>query len=143
MGFFSDLFKKGEDPEASCFDEVLGEMNWSEDDEAWAGQFNGHEFVLAYEYESKPIGPLVVYARQVMGDPAWLEATLFEAKKKAEDYYGKQYMSEISSLRFGVIHFSCGKHGLRIIADLEGGLADRCWRIEYADMNCEGIGFDR
>jgi hypothetical protein len=39
MGFFSDLFKKGEDPVATYNDPQLGLMSWSEDEEGWVGEY--------------------------------------------------------------------------------------------------------
>ena len=146
MGFLSDFFKKGEDPEQSCADTVLGSLLWSEDDEAWFGEFNGHKFGLSYEGLKKPSEAVVSYAREILNDSPWLSATLAEAKKKKIEKYGRkygdQYKSEVESLSFGRIVFYIYKGKRRIMADLEGGNEYRLWRIEYNDRNCEGIGFD-
>jgi len=143
MGFFANLFKKGEDPDKLCSDELLGLMKWSEDDEAWFGEYNGAKFSVAYDGLQKPSVEVVAYAREVLGDPGWLASTLAEAKSAAKRERGDFYHSEIDSLSFGEIHFYLHQGKRRIIAHLDGGKDDRSWRIEYADRHCEGIGFDR
>jgi len=35
-----------EQPAPEYVDQVLGAMNWSEDDEAWIGEYNGFRFAL-------------------------------------------------------------------------------------------------
>ena len=143
MGFLSNLFKKGEEPVTPCSDEVLGGMQWSEDDESWFGEFRGAQFAIAYDGAASPSGHLIAYAREVLADRQWLESSLADAKTEAKQAYGDFYQSEIDSLTFGRIHFYIHKGKRRIIADLEGGKDDRLWRIEYGDRHCEGIGFDR
>lgn len=143
MGFLSDLFKKGEAPDTPCANEVLGSMKWSEEDEAWLGEFNSARFSLAYEGMKQPSAMLVTYAREVLNDRQWLASSLADAKGRAKRQYGDFYFSEIDSLSIGRIHFYIHKGQRRIIAELDGGKDDRLWRIEYADRDCEGIGFDR
>lgn len=143
MGFFSDLFKKGEEPQPSYTDGVLGAMTWSPEEEAWCGQYRGQQFSLAYEWTKTPPDALISYAREALHDPGWLAASLAEAKARARQECGDSYQAEIESLALGQIHFYLHKGARRIIADLEGGPEDRSWRIEYGDRVCEGIGFDR
>jgi hypothetical protein len=142
MGFFSDLFKKGEDPERLCTDAVLGPMKWSDDDEAWFGEHNGRKFSLAYEWTKTPPDALVTYAREALHDTDWLASSFTAAKERAKEERGAPYAAEVDSLSFGRIHFYLHKGKRRIIADLDGGKDDRSWRIEYADRTCEGMGFD-
>jgi hypothetical protein len=142
MGFFSELFKKGEEPQRSYTDAVLGSMTWSQDDEAWFGQFGAKKFSLAYERMKTPPDLLLTYAREVLSDSAWLASSLAEAKEGAKREYGEFYLAEIEILTLGRIRFYLHKGRRRIIADLEGGKDDRLWRIEYVDRDCEGIGFD-
>ena len=143
MGFLSKLFSAGEEPERFVSDQVLGQMEWSQDDGAWIGEYNGFKFGLAYEREKRVlVDPLVAYAREILNDPAWLASTLAAAKAAARKEYGKFYEAEIDGLSFGLIDFYLFRGKRRIIASLEGGRDYRCWRIEYADRTCEGIGFD-
>lgn len=144
MGFFSDWFKKGEDPEPSCGVEGLGSVVWSEEDEAWFGRHNDFRFSLAYHRTRTPGDDLVEYAREVLNDPDWLMSTLRVAKEEAKrSFYGKHLgEAEIDGLTLGAIHFHSYKGQRRILAHLDGGGRDRLWRIEYADRVCEGIGFD-
>ncbi len=143
MGFLSNLFKKGEDPDKSCSDEVLGLMAWSEDDAAWLGDLKGTRFSVSYECTKHPSDTVVGYAREILSDPGWLASTLAEAKGRAKQRYGDFYFPEIDSLSFGRIHFYLHEGQRRIIADLDGGKDERLWRIEYGERRCEGIGCDR
>ncbi len=143
MGFLSDLFKKGEEPEQVCSDPVLGRMIWSEDDEAWFGEHEKKKYSLAYERTRTPPDALVAYAREVLHDTDWLASSLAAAKERARAEGYDNHEAELASLTFGTIHFYLYKGKRRIIADLEGGKDDRCWRIEFDDRTCEGIGFDR
>lgn len=146
MGFLSNLFKKGEDPAKPCSDGVLGLLQWSEDDEAWLGEFRGLKFSLAYEGLKQPSDVVITYAREILSDSSWLSSTLAEAKIKQIKKYGRNlselHRSEVESLSFGTICFYVYKSKRRIIADLEGGKEYRAWRIEYSDRQCDGIGFD-
>jgi hypothetical protein len=143
MGLFSELFRKGEEPKHSFTDGVLGLMTWSQDDEAWFGQYSGKKFSLAYESTKTPPETLTTYAREVLSDSAWLASSLGEAKEKAKQECGDFYVAEIEALRLGRVHFYLHKGRRKIIADLDGGKDGRLWRIEYSDTTCEGIGFDR
>ncbi len=128
----------------TCSDAVLGNpTNWSSDDEGWVGQHQGMVFSLAYEMKRIPSEELIHYAQDVLGDAAWLAATLEEAKRNAKNEFESYYDVEINGLHLGEIHFYRHKGQLRIIADLEGGKDDRLWRMEFAERHCEGIGFDR
>jgi hypothetical protein len=142
MGFFSELFKKGEEPQHSYTDSVLGLMTWSQEDDAWFGQVRGREFSLAYERAKTPTESLLAYAREVLGDAPWLASSLAEAKERAKRECGSFYVAELDALMLGRIHFYLHKGKRRILADLEGGKDDRLWRIEFDDRICEGIGFD-
>lgn len=124
-------------------DDVLGSMQWSEDDESWCGEFDGARFAVTYDGAASPSETLISYAREVLADRRWLDTSLADAKEQARQTYGDFYTTEINSLTFGRIDFYTHKGGRRIIADLDGGRDDRLWRIEYADRHCEGIGFDR
>ena len=121
MGLFSNLFKKGEDPEQQYTDAVLGAMSWSEDDEAWFGEHNGIKFGLAYEWTKTPANALVAYAREVLLDTDWLTSSLAAAKKHAKEGRDAAYAAEVDSLTFERIHFYLHVVKRRIIAYLVGG----------------------
>ena len=142
MGFFSKLFKKGEEPQRSYTHGALGSMVWSQENEAWFGHYSGKKFSLAYDQTETPPDFLLPYAVEVLSDSAWLASSLAEAKEVAKREQGEFYLAEIETLGWGCIHFYLHKGRRRIIADLEGGKDGRSWRIEYADRVCEGIGFD-
>lgn len=142
MGFLGNLFKKGEDPVAQCADATLGQLLWSEEDEAWFGEFDSLRFSLAYSGESQPSAAVLDYAREMLKDAAWLAASLAQAKEDAKGEFDKFYHPEVESLSFGRIHFYIHKGKRRILAELDGGKDYRCWRIEYDDRICEGMGFD-
>jgi hypothetical protein len=142
MGLFSKLFQKSEGPLSTVTDFQLGTMQWSKDDEAWLGDYKHKKFGLAYEGKSTPTSELIAYAHEVLDDPAWLDATLAEARQQALKEYPGPLHAEIQSLSWGAIHFYRRKGVRGIIADLNGGKDYRAWRIEYRDRHCEGIGFD-
>ena len=143
MGFFKKLFEKGEDPVPTFEDPTLGHMEWSEDDEAWVGAYNGFRFGLAYERESKTPTPRVLaYAKDVLGEADWLASTLESEKKVWISKVPPSVKEEVARLKFGLVYFSFRKGSGYIIADVEGGGDDRCWRIEYHDRKCDGMGFD-
>ena len=142
MGFFAHLFRKAETPERNYSDPVLGPLEWSEEEEAWLGDFNAHQFSLEYDGSPRASEQVVAYAREFLADPQWVEASLAEAKAAARDEYAPSYDPEIDALTFGRIHFYIHKRNRRVFAQLLGGHDYRAWRIEYADRQCEGIGFD-
>jgi len=142
MNFLKKLFEKGETPIPIVEDPTLGRLEWSEDDEAWIGSFNGFRFALSYERKSAPPPRLSDYARDVLGNPAWLTDTLEMEKRSWASKVPPNVKDEVASLKFGIIHFSMRKDRAYIIADVEGGGDERSWRIEYHDRECDGLGFD-
>ena len=135
-------FGLGEEPIPEFVDPVLGAMKWSEDDEAWIGEYNGFRFALSYERKREPALAIVEYARRTLANPQWLNDGLAQARAAAPRDFGQYYLDEAQSLIFGLIHFLSYKGQSRIFAELEGGRDLRCWRIEYSEMKCEGMGFD-
>lgn len=117
-------------------------MHYSQDDEAWLGECNGRKYSLAYEWKAVPDEDLIAYARGIISDTAWLNATVNEAKQKAILEYPTVSRDEILALSLGVIRVYKYKGEMRIIADMEVGKGTRNWRIEYYGKECEGIGFD-
>jgi hypothetical protein len=80
-----DDFKaqKGDDPQDRYEDEVLGLISWSADDEAWAGEHCGRRFLIAFERQPTPTKELLVYAREMLADPAQFIGAFDRAKSTA------------------------------------------------------------
>ena len=151
MGFFSNFFDPGEDPEPTFTDPVLGEMKWFDDDEAWLGSYNGFKFGISYDRKSRPEESILAFARDILNDAAWLNSSLAAAKEKHKNEMSVKmrafYTPEIDELTWEIIHFSKlqngkdrGKH--YIIGGLDPGREYRCWRIEFVERTCQGLGFD-
>jgi hypothetical protein len=146
MGFFKNLFEKGEDPVRTFEDPTLGHMEWSKDDDAWIGTYNGFRFALSYARKATPTPRVLAYAKDVLGDAGWLASTLEVEKKVWLSNVPPSGKEEVAGLKFGLVHFSFRREFRRetgyIIADVEGGGDNRSWRIEYHDRKCDGLGFD-
>jgi hypothetical protein len=142
MGLFSSFFKRGEEPEATVGDAVLGLMHWSKDDESWAGEYNNVKFQLGYYGTKFPDPTIIAHARQILNDPAWLPTVLAEAKTKEKNSMGAKmrqyYEPEIDELTIETVSFW---EKQRIFIRLEGGREYRCWRIECEGSKCL-LGFD-
>ncbi len=123
-------------------DPILGQTEWSEDDEAWCGEFEGFRITISYEWTKEPDPGLVEYAREILRSQNWLTDCLEREKTTAKSEYGDDYSREIELLEYGTIHFMLQKKIRVILADLQKGRDFRAWRIEFQDRNCIGIGFD-
>lgn len=105
MGILKNLFRKAEAPNKEWSDEVLGSTGWSDDDEAWQGEYQGQRFSIAYEWASEPDPALVSYAREILQDPPWLAMVLEGEKGGAKSEYGEYYWEEIDGLSLGGLSF--------------------------------------
>jgi hypothetical protein len=153
MGFFSNLFKAGEDPESSFTDPVLGEMKWAGDDEgdeSWIGTYNGFKFAISYDRKARPDESDLAFAREFLSEPAWLNSALAAAKQKHKEELSPKlrafYTPEIDELAWELIRFSKLQRGKDrskhlIIVDL-APIRDRSWYVEFIDRTCHGLGFD-
>lgn len=142
MRFLAKLFEKGEKPLPVVEDTTLGRMEWSKNDEAWIGTYQGFRFALSYEREAAPTPLLLSYAKEVLGDTGWLASTLAAEKKAWAQKVPPEVKDEVTGLKFGLMQFSMHKDGGYVIADVEGGGDERSWRIEYRAHKCDGLGFD-
>jgi len=136
-----DFFRRGERPEAVVLDPQLGDLRWSEQDEGWLGSFNGFSFSLAYEKVSRPAQQLVAYALRLMQKREWLTQTLEAEKEKWKREYPAQ-AAEIDALEFDHLGFYRYKSANQVFANLTPESDDRCWRIEYKEDTCMGLGYD-
>jgi hypothetical protein len=140
-------------------------MNWTEDEEAWVGAYNGFVFSIAFDGHERPSSELITFARETLGNRDWIEETLDGAKQNFVADYGARYSEEIRSLEFGTLHFLVWKPNRLaqflvdpfafffkprssnvptpgIIANLSGGKDCRSWWAHYTGKHCDGIGFD-
>jgi hypothetical protein len=78
-----------------------------------------------------------------MGAAGLLDRSLPAAKERAKHEYGSFYAAEIDGLQYEHVLFFPRKGSRCAIADLGPGQANRCWRIEFTEDACDGIGFDR
>jgi hypothetical protein len=136
------LFRKREPPQQIVEHPVLGRLEWRVDEDSWVGAYSGYRFSLMIGDDVTPNETLASYAIDVMSAPGWLEWNLEEAKTAAVEKYERFYSDEIAGLTLGDVAFFRYKQWGRIMATLEGGRNFRCWRIEFTDKKCEGIGFD-
>jgi hypothetical protein len=154
MGFLSKLFNlggSGEEPQPMITDPVLGEMKWSSDDEGWVGSYNGFNFEISYHRAGRPEENILSFAREILNDPAWLNSSLAAAKEKDKNQMSPNmrafYAPEIDELVWRTISFGTLRRGKNkgkryIFAGLDPGRDDRCWRIEFVERTCNGLGFD-
>lgn len=142
MGIFGNLFRKGEEPNKTWADPILGQTEWSDDAEAWCGEFGGFRFTISYERTWEPDPGLVGYAREILRSREWLVDTLIREKTTAKSEYGGDLSSEIDRLEYGTIHFMVQRKERVIFAGLGEGGDGRAWRIEFIERSCSGIGFD-
>lgn len=136
------LFKKPDPPAPEVDHPAFGKLHWSEDEEGWTGNYRGRRFSIFRDGASTPDEMLCDFALDAMDDSEWLDTTLSRAKQDALETYAASYEDEIHGLTLGTLCFYARDRQARITADLEGGSEYRCWRIEYAGRECEGIGFD-
>jgi hypothetical protein len=133
--------KKRESPVAQFRDDVLGLMAWSEENEGWEGEFYGTRYLIAHDGGSVPSPDLLLYARTMLGPPAPLETKVQRAKRIVTAQH-PALAGEIAHLEVGTVSFSMRKRTRRIFGVLQGGKSDRCWRVEFTEDFCDGIGFD-
>jgi len=139
MGFLNGLFKKGEKPEKVISDEVLGELVWEDDCEAWAGSYNGLKFDIGYDYEKMPKQGVLEHARKLITDLKWLSGTLELAKNKALNEYPPEYKEEINRLVFKKM---CFFNHERLHIQFYENDDEPLWFAEVMKGKLEHIGFD-
>ena len=142
LDWLARLFERPEEPVPECELAALGQVHWSEDDEAWRGCFNGISYLLSYEGRVTPAEDLIAYAFRMLDDKEAFLAAIHAAKLAGLAEYPLFYSDEISGLSLGLVYFFRNKQQFRILADLDGGLDCRAWRVEFLGDHCEGIGFD-
>lgn len=122
-------------------DPRLGPLIWVAEEDGWCGSFNGFHFILEHESGSHAPEALKTYAVATLQDRDSLLAALAEAIATAPAPL-EPFHEEMRELRYEALHFSLGPRGRGIFATLGPGRDYRCWRIEFNERKCKGIGFD-
>lgn len=135
LGLFSKLvasFKRREcpPPTRTVFHPVLGELRWSDDDEAWHGKYANYAFQLGCNYKAEPGYGLAEFAVSVMKTDH-LQLNLDQANIDSLATLEELYWDEISGLTLGEIMFYEFKQDYNILADLVGGRDGRAWMLEF------------
>lgn len=130
-----------EEPAPPFDDPILGTVTWIEDTDGWCGTFNGFRFVLTHERTSPPPAPLRAYAVEFLSDREWVEGAIAEAIATSPPYL-RHFADEMRELEYEELRFSIGARGRGVFAVLGPGRDFRCWRLEFDDLKCLGIGFD-
>ena len=140
--WLTKLFERPVEPLPQFEHPILGRSNWSEDNEAWLGSFNGFSYLLFYEGQKTPADDLSAYAVRMLSGKEQFLAAINSAKVDGLGAYPLSYSDEIRGLKLGLVYFYRNEHRLRILADLDGGHDHRAWWVEFLEQRCEGIGFD-
>lgn len=136
-----DFLLSPPDPKPTYHHDVLGDMNFSEDDEAWVGFLDCIPLSVAYTAQSEPDPVLIGYGLSLLQDRAWLEAEIENAGRQfaLQDTF---YQDEVRGLKIGKIYVDRRKGVNSALIDLTGGRDYRAWRVEFKERVCEGMGFD-
>ena len=118
--FLQSLFEEPPPPAKIYHHDLLGDMQYIEDDEAWIGVFNGLRVSVAYEGGSEPDSWLIEYAISLVVDRAWLEAAIVEASNK---YLTKHpsYTDEVRGLVIDLIQIYNNESIRSAFIELKGG----------------------
>lgn len=140
MRLKDSLFSPPE-PRPTYHHDVLGDMNFSEDDEAWAALLNGITLFIAYTAQSEPDPVLIEYGISLVKERAWLESEIESAAHQfaLRDAF---YQNEVRGLKIGGIYVDRRKGINSALVDLTGGRDYRAWRLEFTERICMGMGFD-
>lgn len=143
MSWWSWLFgPRGPEPVSRVDDPVFGSLVWSDDDEAWVGEYGGYCIAISYSGAAEPAPDLLAYAREFLGvDGAAFTRNLAVARK-AHAHEFKQWASEFAGLQAEMLSFIVSKRGMLCFVNLGEGERDRSWRVEFDGIRCEGFGFD-
>lgn len=143
MAFFN-WFSNSKDKTQNEFDAgVLGVLEWSEDDEAWHGSFNGTKFFVSFnQSKDNQLKDVLNYAETVLMSIDWLNDAVEAEKKKYLNVYPK-FAGELQGLKIESLCFSIHeKQGRYLNCQLGYGASDRFWSLDFHDRKCSGIGFD-
>ena len=100
MSWLTWLFgPRGPEPIGRGDDPVFGSLVWSDDDEAWIGEYGGYRIAISYSGTVVPAPELLAYAHQFLGvDGATFTRNLAEAREAHADEF-KRWASEFAGLQ--------------------------------------------
>ena len=140
MGFWNSLFKRQVVEVVPVFaDDVLGQLDWSDDDEAWVGRHAGLRFSLSFESGNAPTREIVEYARSLLRDSEWLAETLELCKRKALSESPPKLAAEILALEFRTLHF---QNSRQLLIQFFEGDEEPFWSADFKGRELTGIGCD-
>jgi hypothetical protein len=143
MSWWSWLFDPGgPEPVVRVDDPTFGPLVWSEDDEAWVGEYGGYEIAIGYSGAAAPAPELLAYARKFLGPNGATFARILAEERAAHAHEFKRWAAEFAGLQVGMLGFGMSKRGLGCFVNLLGGEPERWWRVEFDGMKCMGFGFD-
>ena len=122
-------------------DPKLGWIAWSLEEGGWTGVKDGLRFSLGDEDDSPPSPGLKSWANRMLSDSGFLVESLEAAIASAPDHL-RRFEDEMKGLRFSHLYFSESPKGRYLFAALEPGPDNLCWRLEFLEDECVGIGFD-
>jgi hypothetical protein len=139
----SFLCDPGAMPSKAWHHEVLGDTSWSEDDEAWVGEYNRIQFLLSYERDSpNPPDEVVTYAIEVLAPQFDLIGRIEQLKSDSVSVFPKNLQQEIPKLELENIQFYRDKGSCFAMACLLGGEDYRAWRFDIQDNELSNLSFD-
>ena len=141
MDILQLLFPPSQDPEKLYHHDILGDLRYWEDDEAWFGMFDNVFVSIAYEGQSQPDPSLIEYAVSLVQDKVGLKA---EIERQSNQFISENqsYTDEVRGLIMSVLQVYKKKGINRALIELTGGFDYRVWRLEFTGRTCDGIGFD-
>ncbi len=140
MGLFDFFFSK-KAIQQTIHDQSMGIIVWSGEEKSWCGSCNGVQFQIVREAgQDSSSSELMAYARKILSGK-FLQESLEKAKGDWVNRYPLA-KDEIDILRYELLSIYLYKNENRIWAELGPEFPDRCWRMEYHDFVCEGLGFD-
>ena len=147
LDWLRSLLKEPPPPIAVVDDPVLGRLTWDDDAEGWSGTLDGQAFILAYQQAPEPTEELRKYASATLRERTMLDDGLRKEKEVLlaalrESEGVRETVDEVRGLSYGSITFLARGNVLGVFAELEGGRDHRCWRIEFAEDECVGMGCD-
>ncbi len=131
---------------AEINDPILGKLTWSEDDEAWLSdpQHENLGFVFHITGTPEPHAVLLSHAADILRDRnQFMDKVMVCVKQEAELVaHLREYREEIAELRVETVCLFWGDRLNDGMIYFSGGRDYRLWRMDYANRQPQGVGFD-
>jgi hypothetical protein len=135
------LFKPQEQPQNAVEHATLGTLLWEPNEKEWRGTYNGLAFSIGKDREAVPPAELLDYAMALLGHKDDLLQALETEKRRWVEKYPAA-ADEIEPLQFDEFALYRHKGVCKAFVLLSPECADKAWRIEFAGLDCKGLGFD-